>query len=259
MRRIILALATIAVFATIPQAHAQSVVDEAINHIKLNESESSATPKDSATNTPCRVTILKPKRMLPEAVEDPQRGWVREFEARKTGLTTKSNLKVSGADVRTIAFWMKLDDEATKWNDVTQIVKQNNAEIVAMGRFSQPHGVVAINAVNGNMIRVITDPKASCRVQFQLKESLFNEWHHIIVTTPENGAISGVKVYVDGVDAGKGKVVDGKNHPIEDYKLNTAASPISFGTTCNALLSDIMIFDRALTPKEIIEVIRYDK
>ena len=169
-------------------------------------------------------------------VDDPERGKV--LGINESGMQVDGPFDITSSF--TLSAWVKLDIPRTgryyfggPWWFRTD--NQGGPE----------HYWIEVRYPGGNFLN-----KIDTRVQGNAQGQLDGQWHHLVLTLPEDGAF---KAYFDGVEA-PFRDAD----PVREHDFGGAVGPLFFGTQNadggNAIagyMDDIRVFNYAVTPEEL--------
>lgn len=230
---------------------AQGVLSEAKYHIALKESSSAAQPIDSKRNVEYESFAGQD---LPAAVKDPQRGSVRKFIARKTSIVVKP-VVVYGTSARSYSFWAKPDTKVELPSG--QIGAQNGAVPLKAGNMADPKAAFLVQITQGGFMTIAASNKLVDAVKFKSNVPLLDSWHHYTITVADGAKASEVKCYIDGVLLNRVSLVEATG--ADDFVFNTARVAMFVAPQFGGLMSDVVIFDRELSPAEVTTLMNETK
>ncbi len=247
-------IATTILLTSAATLQAQSIVDGAVMYFKLDESVTSVVPVNSISKKAGRY--IEPS-VPGEVVYDAEYGWVRRSIAGETDMGLYQPMPVSGVSARTISFWAYVDKNYLTPKG-TQVV-QGAAQVLTVGSPAEKHGNFILLITKGSGLTITTDKQSTHNVHFEGKNELRAAWHHYTVVIEEGGNTSDMRAYVDGVALSAPKTTDAKYNPIESYAINTAKSAGILMPRISGMVADFIVFDRALSVKEIKDLMSATK
>ncbi len=229
--------------------------------VKFDEAQNEL-PVEYISGEKCLLT--NQDQQLGEATADKIFGTVRSFSdpdgAKANRLRTPQKIDVSGRSERTYAFWINI---ASDKNYYTKFIPthpksalnfQNVAQIFSTGNVKDDMNGFMLIVQSRRHIKLTVAPKT--QIEFEGNYLLDSGWHHIAFVVNEGGKASECECYIDGVKLGDPKVYCGDFIAQKDFTLNTSTGALFFGQNFKGQLSNFLLFDKALTPKEVELVIK---
>lgn len=211
-----------------------------------------------------RCVLLNKNQQLGEATPDPIFNTARSFSDpdgdNANRMRTFEKLSVAGKSARTYAFWVKLESDK---NHYTKFIPthpksalrfQNAAQVFSTGNPKDDMNGFGFIIQSRQHIKLIVAPKT--QVEFEGNYLLDSGWHHITFIVNEGGKASECECYIDGVKLNAPKAYCGDNVAQKDFIINTLPAGLMFGQNFNGKLSNFLLFDKALTSKEVDLVIQ---
>lgn len=210
-------------------------VPDANLQFNLNESSATSNLISSGTNTEIALKVINRGAQITQGFSDSEIGLAIKMNTEGNGelrLVDKNTDvifpgPISGA-ARTYSFWIK--PEEAIFQTLLYSGGPTNGEVFAVQM--QANRTLRVTDNNQNFVSMADMPLD------------LGVWNHIAVTMPENGSMSGISLYKNGIASNE--TLSGLN-----AQINTASNRVDFFPRFKGLVSDIRYFDYNLCAGEV--------